>query len=107
MCEKLSLPWRKVRERRGQDILWYLWSGLKSPLFGRSKMAAFENHLIAEPKHILEKKNAYYRFLEESKTAGRILEEFGLEGEDAYHQWACAGAPEFRESPVKCGGKVL
>ena len=56
----------------------------------------------------MEKKNAYYRFLEESSTAERILEAFGLEGEDAHiinghvpvHQSS-------GESPVKCGGKVL
>lgn len=94
--------------KKGQDILWYLWSGPKSPLFGRSKMATFERYLIADPEAHLEKKNAYYRFLEESSTAERILEAFGLEGEDAHiinghvpvHQSS-------GESPVKCGGKVL
>ena len=53
-------------------------------------------------------KNAYYRLIEKEETADRILQEFGLAGENVHiinghvpvHQSA-------GESPVKCGGKVL
>ena len=71
-------------------------------------MAAFERYLIAEPEAHLEKKNAYYRFLEESSTAERILEAFGLEGEDAHIINGHVPVKVRKgESPVKAGGKAI
>ena len=35
-------------QKKGADLLWYLWLGVGSPLFAKSKMATFELYLIAE-----------------------------------------------------------
>lgn len=92
----------------GRNILWFLWSGPGSPLYGRSKMATFERYLISETDTHQEVKNAYYQLLDRKETAELILKEFGLEGDSPriinghvpVHQ-------KEGESPVKCGGKVL
>ncbi|MDR0424798.1 MAG: fructose-1,6-bisphosphatase, partial [Clostridiales Family XIII bacterium] len=43
---------RKARFRGGgeddTDILWYLWCGSKSPLFGKDKMATFERYFVED-----------------------------------------------------------
>ncbi|MDE6020750.1 MAG: fructose-1,6-bisphosphatase [Ruminococcus sp.] len=95
-------------KRLGRDMMWFLWNGPDSPLFGRSKMANFERYFIAEEETHAEIKNAYYSFMDDTETAVRILEEFGLQGDNSHiinghvpvHQ-------KEGESPVKCGGKLL
>ena len=47
------------------DFIWYLWCGPKSPLFGKSKLAAFERYFIEDPKTHTETLNPYYRLVEE------------------------------------------
>ena len=97
----------KKREQ-GRNTLWYLWTAPNSPLYGRDKMTTFERYFLAEKETWTEVKNAYYRLIEKEETADRILQEFGLAGENVHiinghvpvHQSA-------GESPVKCGGKVL
>ena len=32
------------RERAGRDLMWYIWLGEGSPLFGKDKMATFERY---------------------------------------------------------------
>ncbi|MGN0630595.1 MAG: fructose-bisphosphatase class III, partial [Ruminococcus sp.] len=97
------------KERKlGRDIMWFLWNGPDSPLFGRSKMANFERYFIEAEETHREIKNPYYSFMDDTSAAVRILEEFGLEGENSHiinghvpvHQ-------KEGESPVKCGGKLL
>ena len=97
----------KKREQ-GRNTLWYLWTAPNSPLYGRDKMTTFERYFLAEKETWTEVKNAYYRLIEKEETADRILQEFGLAGENVHiinghvpvHQSA-------GENPVKCGGKVL
>lgn len=95
-------------KRKGQDILWFIWENKNSPVFGKEKMTTFERYFIADKKTHKEKKNPYYRLLEQEEIVNRILREFGLEGDDAHiinghvPVEALAG-----ESPMKCGGKLL
>lgn len=105
---KAFFSMEEEEKERGRNILWFLWSAPGSPLYGRSKMATFERYLIAEKETHQEVKNAYYQLLEKKETAEKILQEFGLEGEEAriinghvpVHQ-------KEGESPVKCEGKLL
>lgn len=93
---------------KGKDILWYIWSGPGSPMFGKHKMATFERCFLAEPETYIEKKNPYYQFLDNGQVVESILDEFQVEGRQrhivnghvpVHHK---AG-----ESPIKCGGKLL
>lgn len=91
-----------------RDILWYIWAGPNSPLFGKDKMTTFERYFIAEKETHKEKKNAYYRLWESEEVVNAMLAEFGLDPEQGHiinghvpvHQTD-------GESPVKCDGKVI
>ena len=88
--------------------MWYIWLNKDSPLFGKDKMATFERYFLAEKETHTEKKNPYYRYLEDESVVNHILTEFGLP-ETGSH--IINGHVPVRskngESPVKCGGKIL
>ena len=92
----------------GQDFLWYLWCGAKSPLFGRSAMTTFERLYIADPAAHREIKDPYYRHIAALDTAERILREFGLAGAGCH---IVNGHVPVRaiegESPIKGGGRLI
>lgn len=98
----------QTEQEKARDILWYIWAGPNSPLFGKDKMSTFERYLIADEETHKEKKNAYYRLLEREDVVIAMLEEFGLDPREGHiinghvpvHQ-------SDGESPVKCNGKVI
>lgn len=98
----------ETEREKGRDLMWYIWQGQDSPLFGKDKMATFERYFLKEKETHVEKKNPYYRYLEDPRVVTGILKEFGLEGEESH---IINGHVPVRlkdgESPVKCGGKVL
>ncbi len=93
---------------KGQDIIWYIWAGPNSPVFGKDKMATFERYFLDDKETHKETKNAYYRLLDNEEVINKILREFGLSGE---HSHIVNGHVPVElkkgESPVKCGGKLL
>lgn len=94
--------------QKGQDLIWYIWAGPKSPVFGKDKMATFERYFVVEKEAHVEIKNAYYRLLDKEETINKILTEFGLD--TAYSHIVNGHVPvELKkgESPIKCGGKLL
>ncbi|MDO4285000.1 MAG: fructose-1,6-bisphosphatase [Eubacteriales bacterium] len=96
-------------KKKGEDLLWYIWGGPNSPVFGKSRMTTFERYFIEDSKTHAETKNAYYRLLNDERIVDRILAEFGLQGEPHAHIVNGHVPVELRrgESPVKCGGKLL
>jgi len=100
----------KNREEKlyGQDGLWYLWTGAKSPLFGKSKMATFERYFVAEKETHKERKNPYYALRDKEETAVSILKEFGLNPDTAHIINGHVPVQVKKgESPIKAGGKLL
>lgn len=98
-----------IREKqKGQDILWYIWTGPNSPVFGKDKMTTFERYFIADKETHVETKNSYYRLLDKEEVINRILVEFGL---DTQHSHIVNGHVPVElkkgESPIRCGGKLL
>lgn len=92
----------------GQDMMWYIWSGKGSPVFGKDKMATFERYFIEEKETHEEKKNSYYRLLEKEETVDRILKEFGLCGRQSHIVNGHVPVEQIHgESPIKCGGRLL
>ena len=63
----------------GMDIMWYLWCGAKSSLFGKESMTMFERYFLEDKKLMVEKKNAYYKFRDDEEMCNLIFEEFGLD----------------------------
>ena len=97
-----------VRKQEGMDIMWYLWSGAQSPLFGTEKMATFERYFIADKATHVENRNAYYSFRDHEETARKILQEFGLEPDKGHIINGHVPVKVKRgESPVKANGKLL
>ena len=95
-------------KKKGQDILWFIWENKNSPVFGKDKMTTFERYFVANPKTHEEPKNPYYRMLDHENVVIRILEEFGLNSEEAHIINGHIPVEAKRgESPVKCNGKLL
>ena len=89
-------------------MMWYLWCGDKSPLFGKDKMATFERYLIDNKALHSEKKNAYYLMLDNRGIAEKILTEFGVPIQEGH---IINGHVPVKikkgESPIKAGGKII
>ncbi len=94
--------------QKGQDIIWYIWAGPNSPVFGKDKMATFERYLVEEKETHTEHKNSYYHLLDNEEIINKILSEFGL---STKHSHIVNGHVPVElkkgESPIKCGGKLL
>ena len=98
----------REEKKKGQDILWYIWAGPNSPVFGKDKMATFERYFVDNKEVQREVKNSYYRFLDDENVINKILREFGLD-ESCSHIVNGHVPVELKkgETPVKCGGKLL
>ena len=46
----------ETERKRGRDIMWYIWLGENSPLFGKDKMATFERYFWKMRKAIKKRK---------------------------------------------------
>ena len=95
-------------KERGRDLMWYIWLGEGSPLFGKDKMATFERYFLAEKETHKEKKNPYYSMLENEEVIDKILAEFGLPAEGTHIiNGHVPVKSKNGENPIKCGGKVM
>jgi len=96
------------QKQAGLDMMWYLWSGSDSPLFGKDKMATFERYFIDAPETHLETMDPYYDLRDREETARQILAEFGLDPETGHIVNGHVPVKVKKgESPVKAGGKLL
>jgi len=90
------------------DYCWYLWSGPKSPLFGKSRISAFERYFIAAPETHVEVYNCYYKLIEQRAVCEQILREFGL---DPTHSHIVNGHVPVKEregqSPIRGDGLLF
>ncbi|MCI2049253.1 MAG: fructose-1,6-bisphosphatase [Lachnospiraceae bacterium] len=95
--------------KKGQDLIWYIWNGPISPVYGKNRMATFERYFVQSEEAGVEVKNAYYRLYNEEAVVDHILSEFGLGGcEDAHIINGHVPVEQKKgESPIKCGGKLL
>lgn len=61
------------------DLLWYLWCGPRSPLFGKDRITTLENDLVAEPETHVETKDPYFQLIHEAAFCEKVLAEFGAD----------------------------
>ena len=61
------------------DMLWYLWTGPLSPMFGKDRMATFETHFIADKTTHKERKNPYFSLIHTPAFCQKVLAEFGVD----------------------------
>lgn len=98
----------KEEVEKGRDVIWYIWTGPNSPVFGKDKMATFERYFVEDKSTHTEIKNSYYRLMDNEEVLNRILREFGLD-ENSSHIINGHVPVELKkgETPIKCGGKLL
>ena len=93
---------------RAQDLIWYIWAGPNSPVFGKDKMATFERYFLSDKETHKETKNSYYSLLDNEEVLNKILVEFGLDtGKSHIINGHVPVELKKGESPIKCGGKLL
>ena len=92
----------------GMDIMWYLWNGACSSLFGKEDMTTFERYFIKDKITHKEKKNPYYDFRDTEEMCNLIFEEFGLNpSESRIINGHVPVKNKFGESPIKANGKLI
>lgn len=67
------------KEPNGGDIMWYMWLGKDSPLFGKEKMTTFERLFIADKATHKEPVRPYYKLIQMREPCEKIIREFGLD----------------------------
>ena len=72
-------PRKSGETGRYGDIMWYLWLGGDSPLFGKEKMTTFERLFIADKASHKEHTRPYYKLIKERAACEKIIREFGLD----------------------------
>jgi len=94
--------------QRGQDIMWYLWCGAGSPLFGSDKMTTFERYFFGDKSTHTETKNPYYSLRNTEETCKTILADFGLDPENSHIINGHVPVKVVKgESPIKANGRLL
>jgi len=97
------------RKQFGIDIMYYLWCGPKSPLFGKNKMATFERYFINNKKPQEEVKNWFFTKYRDSEDACKlILKNFKMDIKKS--RIICGHVPvkvNKGESPIKANGMLL
>ncbi len=90
------------------DLLWYLWCGPASPLFGKDRITTFENDFIEDASTHHETKNPYFALIHEVWFCEKVLAEFGAD--PATGLIVNGHVPvklEKGESPLKRSGKAI
>jgi fructose-1,6-bisphosphatase-3 len=90
------------------DLLWYLWCGPLSPLFGKDRITTLENDLVAEPETHVETKNPYFRLIHEAWFCEKVLREFGVDPDQGLIVNGHVPVKiDKGESPLKRSGKAI
>ncbi|APX71379.1 fructose-1,6-bisphosphatase [Companilactobacillus allii] len=96
----------QVNDCYNSDILWYLWTGSLSPLFGKATMTTFERYFVDDKVLQHEKKNPYYSLRKEEWFDDKLLNEFSLDAKVGHiingHTPVKSG-----HSPIMANGKIF
>lgn len=90
------------------DMVWYLWTGEYSSLFGKKAMTTFERYFIKNKETHKEKKNPYYHLRENEEICRKILAEFNLNPDHGHIINGHTPVKEIEgENPIKANGKMI
>ena len=91
-----------------KDYFLYLWCGKDSPLFDKSKMATFERYFLTDKATYKEEKGAYFRLRDNESVCDRILDAFGVKGQNRHIINGHVPIHASRgETPIKAGGRLM
>lgn len=95
-------------KRQCMDIMWYLWCGEDSPLFGKKKMTTFERYFIDDKTTHKEVSNPYYTLRNDENICRYVLEAFGLDPDTSHIVNGHVPVKVVKgESPIKANGKLF
>ena len=89
------------------DWLWYLWTGARSPLFGKDRMSTFENYFVEDKEARKEHKNSYFKLIHEADFCRRVAADFGIEEDALIVNGHVPVKVERGEEPLKQGGNAV
>lgn len=90
------------------DMVWYLWTGEYSSLFGKREMTTFERYFIKDKSTHKERKNPYYHLRENEEICRKILADFDLDPDTGHIINGHTPVKEIEgENPVKANGKMI
>jgi fructose-1,6-bisphosphatase-3 len=89
------------------DWLWYLWTGARSPLFGKDRMVTFETYFVADKSTHEETKNPYFRLIQDAEFCKRITQDFEVGDDALIVNGHVPVRVERGEEPVKRGGHAV
>ncbi|WP_068672061.1 fructose-bisphosphatase class III [Oceanobacillus sp. Castelsardo] len=90
------------------DMVWYLWTGEYSSLFGKRAMTTFERYFIKEKETHKETKNPYYYLRENEEICRKILTDFDLDPDHSHIINGHTPVKEIEgENPIKANGKMI
>ncbi len=90
------------------DMVWYLWTGEYSSLFGKREMTTFERYFIKDKATHRERKNPYYHLRENEEICRKILTEFDLNPDQGHIINGHTPVKEIEgENPIKANGRMI
>lgn len=89
------------------DLVWYLWCGPVSTLFGKHAMKTFERYFLTDKTTHKEHQNLYYELRTQEEFCFKVLEEFGLDRTGYIINGHTPVKEVSGEKPVKANGKML
>jgi fructose-1,6-bisphosphatase III len=90
------------------DLLFYLWTGPRSPCFGKDRMATFETYFVADKATHKETKDPYFALIHDAAFCGRVLADFGVDPAQGFIVNGHVPVKlEEGETPIKRSGRAI
>jgi fructose-1,6-bisphosphatase-3 len=90
------------------DMMWYLWCGPDSPMFGKTRMTTFERYFIEDKLTHYEERNFYYKYRDNENICLHILNEFKIDVNTSHIiNGHIPVKTKEGESPIMANGRLL
>ena len=105
---RYAYDYKEITDDLSTDLVWYLWTGKYSSLFGKRAMTTFERYFIEDKASHKEPKNPYYYLREDLDMIRKMLKDFGLNPDEGRIINGHTPVKEIDgEDPIKADGKML
>ncbi|SCT97496.1 fructose-bisphosphatase [Staphylococcus xylosus] len=105
---RIAFDHKEIQDDLATDLVWYLWTGKYSSLFGKRAMTTFERYFIKDKTAHKETKNPYYHLREDVDMCKKMLKDFGLDPEQGHIINGHTPVKEIDgEDPIKADGKMI
>ncbi|AXY26412.1 fructose-bisphosphatase class III [Suicoccus acidiformans] len=102
-----AYDFRREHDTKWDDLVWYLWCGEVSTLFGKDNMRTFERYFIKDKALHKEVQNIYYQLRKDEDFCRSILQAFELDESGYIINGHTPVKAMEGENPIKANGKML